>query len=356
MAAPATAEPRDISIIPADALLAEISAVIAKSSKEVACCFDAKSLPILARSVSAGHNKIAELRSRGVRLRCVTEIMQDDLPQCKELISDFEVFHIERLTGSFLISDGRDYLGFLIDSNGQGRILRILDSSFVTSQLFLLDTVIEKALPAKQRIIEIVRGTGGEFIETIRDPIKARLLTLDLIRSSIYEIDVLFSTKNSFLMAEREGILGEIGRMSSRGIKVRLLVMHDETIKENSEAGQKIPYDDVQINFLQQFLPTKITTVIIDQSKSLTVEVNDDTKDTFQEAVGLSTYSNSESTVFSNASIFESLWIQSELEKQNKARRAYFQLFKGFKLKDEKYDRRWSSGEKKDDNENQQRG
>jgi hypothetical protein len=70
-----------------------------------------------------------------------------------------------------------------------------------------------------------------------------------------------------------------------------------------------------------------------------------------QGAVGLSTYSNSESTVFSNGSIFESLWIQSELEKQNNARQTYFQLFKGFKLKDEVYDRRWNSTQRseKDD-------
>ena len=65
--------------------------------------------------------------------------------------------------------------------------------------------------------------------------------------------------------------------------------------------------------------------------------------ETISSVSGLSTYSNSESTVFSNVSIFESLWIQSELDKQNKARQAYFQLFKGFKLKDEIYNRRWST-------------
>jgi hypothetical protein len=94
-------------------------------------------------------------------------------------------------------------------------------------------------------------------------------------------------------------------------------------------------------------LPTKITTLIVDQTKSLTVEVNDDTKENFQEAIGLATYSNSESTVFSNVSMFESLWIQSELDKQNKARQTYFQMFKGFKLKDEVYSRRWSFDRKK---------
>ena len=47
------------------------------------------------------------------------------------------------------------------------------------------------------------------------------------------------------------------------------------------------------------------------------VEVNDDSKDNFSEASGLATYSNSESTVFTDYSMFENLWIQAELERQN---------------------------------------
>jgi len=46
---------------------------------------------------------------------------------------------------------------------------------------------------------------------------------------------------------------------------------------------------------------------------SLAVELRDDTKDASHEAIGLATYSNSKSTVLSYASIFESLWMQSEL-------------------------------------------
>jgi hypothetical protein len=136
--------------------------------------------------------------------------------------------------------------------------------------------------------------------------------------------------------------------VSAHGIRVRILVMQDETVKEISNTKLKVQHQNVQVNYLQQLLPTKITTLIIDQAKTLTLEVNDDTKETFQEAVGLSTYSNSESTVFSNVSMFESLWIQAEFDKQSKARQTYFQLFKGFNLKDEIYNRRWSSREKEE--------
>jgi hypothetical protein len=46
---------------------------------------------------------------------------------------------------------------------------------------------------------------------------------------------------------------------------------------------------------------------------SLTIELNDDTKCDSSEATGLATYSNSETTVLSYISIFEILWIESEL-------------------------------------------
>jgi hypothetical protein len=48
-----------------------------------------------------------------------------------------------------------------------------------------------------------------------------------------------------------------------------------------------------------------------DRELSLVVELKDDTKEKSNEAVGFATYSNSESTVTSYASIFEALWMQS---------------------------------------------
>ena len=53
--------------------------------------------------------------------------------------------------------------------------------------------------------------------------------------------------------------------------------------------------------------------------QSLAIEKTDDSKLDFMEAIGLSTFSNSEPTVMSYVSIFEGLSIQGELNKQLKA-------------------------------------
>ena len=59
----------------------------------------------------------------------------------------------------------------------------------------------------------------------------------------------------------------------------------------------------------------KLSTIIQDRKFSLEIEVKDDTRSNPSEATGLATYSNSESTVWTQSSIFETLWTQSELHK-----------------------------------------
>jgi signal transduction histidine kinase len=63
---------------------------------------------------------------------------------------------------------------------------------------------------------------------------------------------------------------------------------------------------------------TKATILVVDRKVSLVMELKDDTKSTFYEAIGLSTYSNSKAGVLSYVAIFENLWRQAELYQQVK--------------------------------------
>jgi hypothetical protein len=54
--------------------------------------------------------------------------------------------------------------------------------------------------------------------------------------------------------------------------------------------------------------------VALDKQVSLVIELKDDTKTDISDALDLATYSNSPSTVLSYESIFETLWVRSELE------------------------------------------
>jgi hypothetical protein len=63
---------------------------------------------------------------------------------------------------------------------------------------------------------------------------------------------------------------------------------------------------------------TKATIVVVDRKASLVMEIRDDSKQTFDEAIGLSTYSNSRAGVLSYVSTFENLWKETELYEQLK--------------------------------------
>lgn len=59
---------------------------------------------------------------------------------------------------------------------------------------------------------------------------------------------------------------------------------------------------------LLKSIKTKLTTIVTDTEISLVIE---EKKNEDESNLGLATYSNSESTVISCASIFENLWAQS---------------------------------------------
>jgi signal transduction histidine kinase len=65
-------------------------------------------------------------------------------------------------------------------------------------------------------------------------------------------------------------------------------------------------------------LGTRATILVVDRKECLVMELRDDSKTTFDEAIGLSTYSNSKAGVLSYVAIFESLWDQTELYQEIK--------------------------------------
>jgi hypothetical protein len=58
--------------------------------------------------------------------------------------------------------------------------------------------------------------------------------------------------------------------------------------------------------------------VIIDNEYSLAIEIEDDRALDSRDASGFATYSNSDSTVTTYISIFETLWLQAELRNKQK--------------------------------------
>ena len=96
----------------------------------------------------------------------------------------------------------------------------------------------------------------------------------------------------------------------------------DHVVRSLTERNSYSNYNynnNVDLRYIKQtILNTQATILIVDEKVSLVMEVRDDPKGTFDEAIGLSTYSNSRAGVLSYVSIFENLWLQTELYNQIK--------------------------------------
>ena len=278
-----------------------------------------------------------ERGGEGDGLRWITNINKESLNLVKIFLdSGIQIRHIKNMPPiSFGVSDKE--LAITMEKMEGGK----LSQSFLISNdpLYTIhfNSVFEElwknGFDAKGRIKAIEEGVDSEGIEIIQDPVEIQKLGFSLVQTAIEEILVMYSTANAFHRQEYAGGIQLLKEAATeRGVKVRILTPEDELIVKTArklmmvqEEAQQ-PHDNIGIRYIQPHLQTKVTILIVDKKYSLTIELKDDTKQTSNEAIGLATYSNSQSTVLSYASIFESLWTQTEL---------YQKLKEADKIKDE---------------------
>ena len=290
-------------------------------------------------------------KKKDIRVRIVTSINIENIDLAKKLARHFDVYHIDRTESNFCIIDTAIYFCDMENSKYETaqRHTRLLSKhpSFVKLQQNLFDNLLNQARPVRDKIKEVERRVESDYVETIQDLASIRQIVRERIEIAGFDAQVLFATINSFYWAENDGIIDLLGEASSRGVNVRVLIkIDDETMKDSSKQKIKQRHDRINVNFIRQPLRSKITTFIFDQSFSLTIDLNDKTKDNFSQEACLATYSNTESRVLTDYSMFESLWIQAERERHHTIRQGYFEIFSGRKLKDEIYKKDWALNEK----------
>ncbi len=154
---------------------------------------------------------------------------------------------------------------------------------------------------------------------------KIKDLYFGLLKSSEKEIMLIFPTNKAFERQERIGIIGLLNQVAGeKNLNIKVLVPVENLGNSQElvikpfplrEYYQQDPSNNIYIRYVtvQGIADLQETILIVDRKVSFVIELIDDTKDTFEKAIGLATYSNSKSTVLSYVSIFESLWKQTEL-------------------------------------------
>jgi two-component system, OmpR family, sensor histidine kinase VicK len=324
--------------------------------KEKMDTFFDKNAPSIVLDVKEYRNGYKNIRKRGGRIRAFTEITKDNLPYCKELMKLVnELRHLEGVRGGIAVSEA-EYMATTVlkESAPLTEVVYSNIREVVEQGQYIFDTLWNTATPAEQKIKELEQGVEHPVIQVITDTRTSISLAFDLIESAKHEILVMFASAKTFLLAVDAFALNHYQKALQRGINLTILVpLYDDSKKDFNGASRDgyvhgVDKDDddhdhaedkyrnrfvdvnKQVNKIRKKIPnanlivtdvsnnTKITIMVVDNSKSMVWELKDDSlKDPYQ-AGGIATYSNIRSVAISYASIIHIIRKQSDLYEQLK--------------------------------------
>ncbi len=309
---------------------------------------EAPSIVIDVKEYRTGYNNI---RKRGGRIRAFTEITRENLNHCKELMKLVdELRHLDGVRGGLAISE-TEYMATTVlqESAPLTEVIYSNVREVVEQGQYIFDTLWSTATPAEQKINELEKGVERPVIQVITDTHTSISRAFDLISSARHEILVMFASAKTFLLAADAFTLNHYQKALQKGINLTILVPVYEDSKKDTNWASNEDYvhdDDIdpddkhnnkgsvnvneQVNKIRKKIPnanlivtdksinTRITIMVVDNSKSMIWELKDDTlKDPYQ-AGGIATYSNIPSVASSYASIIQIIRKQTGLYEQLK--------------------------------------
>ena len=198
----------------------------------------------------------------------------------------------------------------------------------------IFEELWRNGIDAKTRISSIEQGTDFGDIEVISNASRVVELYLNLVKNAQKEIMIMLPTTNAF---RRHYMIGAIQLVKEaagdRKVKIRILMPKQliqilgEEQKEPPAINSNLVHDNIDVRNIEEvMLGSHATILVVDKKLSLVIEIRDDSKTNFEEAIGLSIYSNSKAGVLSYLSLMENLWLESELYQQIKESRTRLEL------------------------------
>ncbi len=288
--------------------------------------FDSKA-PSIVIEIDAYRNGYMNIRKRGGKIRAFTEITKDNIYYCKELIEIVdELRHLDGIKGGIAVNE-TEYMATTVlqEAKPLTQVIYSNVKEVVDQGQYIFDIFWYRAIPAEQKIREIEYGIEPSRIEVIPDTKVSISRSLDLIKSALKEVLVIFATSKTFSLAMNMGILQLYKEVTRNGAKIRLLIPDSQKSQWIvNELKSVVP--QVGVRIADKSLQTRITILVVDKTELMIWELKDDSLEDPYEAGGVATYSNNKSIASSYASIFENLWTQTEL---------YQKLKEADKIKDE---------------------
>jgi signal transduction histidine kinase len=273
------------------------------ASGRIEGCVD-QTRPLLLNEIEALSMAFNEARKRGVKIRFVTEINDDNITHCKELIksSVSEVRHLDGVKGNFYVSENEYVSPAAIHEEGKpaSNVVYSNVKEVVEQAQYLFETLWSRSLPADQRIKEIEEGITRYETVVIENPqeiIKEishltansrELATCVTSGGIIYSHEHFFDLKKKLLDKQRNG--------EHKGIRYVTYINNQNMnlVKQYLDYG-------IRIKHIQNLPPMSFG--ISDKKIAVTIEKMEDGK-----LVQSLLLSNEPHYLKHFASVFEELW------------------------------------------------
>jgi len=297
-------------------------------SKEYSVCSNSNGLLYAHNYSLQAFKTILQLHASGKHkgIRWITNIENSQDEKLLQIIRTFinlgmQIRHISTIPlMSFGVSDKE--IGLTVESLQGGALnasaIFSSERAFIAQFATIFEELWNRGVDAEVRMKEI-ESESGMFIDVIQSPLEIQDRYHKLALSAKQQILLFLPTTTAYKREEKIGIFQSLQEAAKRGVEIRILLPVreeiDEQIQEKIRTMQGFEIRKVKTTGRTE---TRSKILIMDRKQYLMVELKDDSKETFVEAVGSAIYSNSKSTVLSYVTMFDSLWAQSELyEKLN---------------------------------------
>ncbi|MFZ0511871.1 MAG: hypothetical protein WAM14_09715, partial [Candidatus Nitrosopolaris sp.] len=301
-----------------------------ESSTEMRICLQPGGLELIYNSFLGSYKKILDeyRRCEHKGIRFITTINKDNEALAILLLNEgVHIRHTKNLTPLSFIISNKEFMATAEKMEGGKMISSLLVSTeplYIDHYNSIFEQLWDNSIDAMDRINDIKEGVDLADIEVIARSARSSLLYLELVKNAKEEILFIFPSSSAFIRQEKMGAIPlAIDAAKERAVKVRILVPYNEEVEDKlklkvEEELRPIYIADIDVRYTEQTSGTMATILVVDRKASLVMELRDDSTTTFDEAIGLSTYSNSKAGVLSYVAIFENLWMLTELYKQVK--------------------------------------
>jgi two-component system, OmpR family, sensor histidine kinase VicK len=270
-----------------------------------------------------------------IGLRCILKITRQNM----ELVGKFlevDGVYIRHTSNplpiNFEISDTKFNLSMRTSNKIDTYVLSIPDSSLIKHYKSTFEDLWNEGLDAKIKINDIRANLNVEegFTELIENPYKTQQLLIHHLQKGTKEILIILPSINAFFRYRKIGIFDILEKKllhnnynsyqkNTNKLLVKILTPTNNKLEKNITSiynkikDTKKQKENIEFRRIESLSEINTACIIIDKKDLLVIELKDDSKDNFLEAIGCSIYSNTPTTVFSYISIFDTLWTQTEL-------------------------------------------